>query len=82
MGGQSSTSAPAPAPASGGQGWWPTRKWWAGTVTALASVVTIWIVQGAFDTEVRLALVPVITHAIVAYLVPNASTPGGVPPSR
>jgi hypothetical protein len=61
---------------------WPTRKWWAATVTALGGVLILVIQQGGFTAEVAIALVGVVTQAIVTYLIPNDSTPGGVPLSR
>jgi hypothetical protein len=37
------------------------------------------ITAGAFTKTIAIALVGIITQMIVAYLVPNDSTPGGVP---
>lgn len=55
----------------------PTRKWWAALVTALAAVAVNWIDAGEFNKTIAIALVGVIAQAVVAYLVPNQSTPGG-----
>lgn len=58
---------------------WPTRKWWAALITALAAFAINWILAGQFTREIAVALVGVVAQAAVAYLVPNESTPGGVP---
>jgi hypothetical protein len=65
-------SAPAASP-------WPTRKWWAAFVTALAAFLVNWIQAGELSKEILIALVGVCAQAAVSYLVPNAPTPGGVP---
>lgn len=57
----------------------PTRKWWAALVTALAAWIVNWITEGDLSKPILIALVGVIAQALVAYLVPNADTPGGVP---
>ncbi|MEU6355991.1 hypothetical protein ABZ896_42885 [Streptomyces sp. NPDC047072] len=61
--------------------WWglPTKKWWAALTTALAAWVINLIVAGEFNKEIWIALIGVASQAIVAYLVPNHKTPGGVP---
>jgi hypothetical protein len=61
---------------------WPTRKWWAALVTALAAFFINWIQAGQFSREIAIALVGVLAQAAIAYLVPNESTPGGVPGKR
>jgi hypothetical protein len=57
----------------------PTNKWWAGLVTVAGSWVVNLITAGAFTKTIAIALVGIITQMIVAYLVPNDNTPGGVP---
>ena len=62
--------------------WLPTRKWFAAIVTALSAWAVLWIQAAEFGREVQIALVGVITQAVVAYLVPNQDSPGGVPLKR
>ena len=57
----------------------PTRKWIVARITALAAVATMYITTGSWDTEESLALVGLITEALISYLTPNHDTPGGVP---
>jgi hypothetical protein len=59
--------------------YWPTRKWWAMFITALAAFLVNWIQAGELSKEILIALVGLLAQAAVAYLVPNADTPGGVP---
>jgi hypothetical protein len=59
--------------------WMPTRKWWAALVTALAAWIVNWINEGELSKAILIALVGVVAQAAVAYIVPNADTPGGVP---
>ena len=58
---------------------WPTRKWWAGLITALAALAVNLIETGQFSKEIGIALVGLIAQALVVYMVPNDNTPGGVP---
>ena len=58
---------------------WPTRKWWAMFITALAAFLVNWIQAGELSKEILIALVGLLAQAAVSYLVPNADTPGGVP---
>ncbi|MGH3390948.1 MAG: hypothetical protein ACRDOO_18940 [Actinomadura sp.] len=58
---------------------WPTRKWWAMFITALAAFLTGWIQAGEFNKEMTIALIGLVAQALVTYLVPNSDTPGGVP---
>jgi hypothetical protein len=60
----------------------PTHKWLAAVVTALGAWAVLWIQAGTFSVEVQIALAGLVTQAIVAYLVPNQDSPGGVPPKR
>ena len=68
--------------ASAESSWLPTRKWLAAIVTALGAWAVLWIQAGAFSTEVQIALAGLITQAIIAYLVPNQDSPGGLPLRR
>jgi hypothetical protein len=58
---------------------WPTRKWWAMFITALAAFLTNWIQAGDFSKEILIALIGLVAQSLVTYLVPNSNTPGGVP---
>lgn len=58
---------------------WPTRKWWAGLITAVAALAVNLIETGQFSKEIGIALVGLIAQALVVYVVPNDNTPGGVP---
>lgn len=59
---------------------WPTRKWWAALVTGLGALIILWINQGREVTDaVLIALVSLVVERIVAYMIPNKDTPGGVP---
>jgi hypothetical protein len=58
---------------------WPTRKWWAMFITALAAFLTAWINAGQFNKEILIALIGLVAQALVTYLVPNSDTLGGVP---
>jgi hypothetical protein len=57
--------------------WLPTRKWLAGVITAAGAFLVNWIQAGEFNTEIQVALVGVVVAALLAYLVPNDSNPGG-----
>jgi hypothetical protein len=58
---------------------WPTRKWWAGLITAVAALAVNLIETGHFNKEIAIALVGLVAQALVVYIVPNDNTPGGVP---
>ncbi len=58
---------------------WPTKKWWAALVTVAGSWVANLITAGAFTKVIAIALVGIVSQMIVAYLVPNDNTLGGVP---
>jgi hypothetical protein len=63
--------------------WWPTRKWWAATILAVGGIVTTWATAGwGWTDELSGAAITLLTQRIVAYLVPNEHTPGGVPTAR
>lgn len=58
---------------------WPTRKWWAATVTAIVALATMYLSTHEFSPEFQIALLGAIGQAIVTYLLPNVDAPGGVP---
>lgn len=58
--------------------WLPTRKWFAAQIVGLGAIATSWVDSGWDDTELKL-LIGLVVQAAVAYLLPNESTPGGVP---
>lgn len=58
----------------------PTRKWWATQVTALAALAVMYFTTGGWDTEESVAAVGIVSQGLVAWLVPNDPTAGGVPP--
>jgi hypothetical protein len=72
---------PAAAPQTG-KSFWPTRKWWAATVTAIFGLATMYLSTKEFSLEFQIALLGAIGQAIVTYILPNADTPGGVPLKR
>ena len=59
--------------------WLPTRKWLFGVVTAAAAFLVTWISAGEFNKEIKIALVGLGASAVVSYLVPNNTNPGGYP---
>lgn len=61
---------------------WPTRKWWATQVTAVAGLVIAWITVGNWNQQLSIALVTLVAQALVGYLTPNLSTPSPAPPAR
>ena len=59
---------------------WPTRKWWAATITAVGGIlVTLATTGWDFTPELNGALITLATQRVVAYVTPNEDTPGGVP---
>ena len=56
----------------------PTRKWIAAQVVAAAGIATSAIDSGWDATETKL-VIAVLVQATVTWLLPNDSTPGGVP---
>jgi hypothetical protein len=58
--------------------WWPSRKWWAATVTALAGILGTLATTGwAFTPAIVGALITLACQRLVAYLVPNDSPARG-----
>ena len=56
----------------------PTRKWFAALIGGLTPIV-ITAIESGWDTAETTAAVTLVSGLLVAYLVPNADTPGGVP---
>lgn len=70
----------AATPTTGVPTWWPTRKWWAATVLAVAGILTTWATQDwAWSNELTGIAITLGAQRVVAYLIPNQDTPGGVP---
>jgi hypothetical protein len=61
---------------------WPTRKWWATQVTAVAGLVIAWITVGNWNQQLSIALVTLVAQALVGYLTPNLSAPSPAPAAR
>jgi hypothetical protein len=62
--------------------WWPTNKWLAAVVTAVTAWFALWIRAGEFTDEVKIALIAVVSQALLTYFVSNQDTPGGVPTKK
>ncbi len=60
----------------------PTNKWLAARVTAAAGIIILFITTDNWDDEEWIATVTLISEALVSYLVPNDSAPGGVKPKQ
>lgn len=63
-------------------GWFPTRKWMVGQITALGALLTMVVTTGGWDQEETVALVGLVVAGATAYLVPNLDAPGGVSRQR
>ena len=48
-------------------------------ITSFTAFVSNWIMAGHLTKELWVALVGVVSGAMLAYLIPNHSTLGGVP---
>ena len=63
----------------------PTRKWLATQITALTALLVAWVAAGAWDRTLTIALIGLISQALVGYLIPNggqsngSSATGGAP---
>ena len=55
----------------------PTRKWIATQVTAAAAFSIGWVTAAAWNSTLSIALIGLISQAVISYLVPNADQPGG-----
>jgi hypothetical protein len=56
----------------------PTNKWIVTQITALAALLTAYVQVGAWNKELTIALIGLVSQALIGYIAPNASTPGGV----
>lgn len=50
----------------------PSRKWFATQVAALTALMVAWVNAGSWDKTLTIALVGLISQAIIGYLIPNA----------
>jgi hypothetical protein len=57
----------------------PTRKWIATQVTAVAAFTIAWVTAAEWNSTLSIALIGLISQAVISYLVPNAHTSGAVP---
>jgi hypothetical protein len=73
-------AAPKTRTAAAHVSWWPTQKWWAATIIATGGFLTTLATQGWHWTpEFAGAVITIATSRLVAYVVKNDATPGGVP---
>jgi hypothetical protein len=60
--------------------WMPTQKWWAATIVAVGGVLTTLATQGwDWSPQFAGAVITLATQRLVAYVVSNENSPGGVP---
>jgi hypothetical protein len=65
--------------------WRPSRKWLATQCTAAATVAVAWVNEGAWTKPLSIAMIGLVSQAIVGYLVsngdpsPTASSTGASP---
>jgi hypothetical protein len=52
--------------------WRPTNKWMAAQCTATATLAVSWVNAGAWTKPLTIALIGLVSQAVVAYLVSNA----------
>jgi hypothetical protein len=50
---------------------YPSRKWWATQISAVATLVTAWVSAGAWTKTLTMAAIGLVSQAVVVYLVPN-----------
>jgi len=62
--------------------WRPTNKWTATQITATAALLVAWVNAGDWHKTQTIALIALITQALMGYLVPNHETMGGIPPKK
>ena len=63
--------------------WIPTRKWFAAQLTLLGGLLILFASHGwHFDEHTTIATITFVIEALVAFMVPNEDTPGGVPLKR
>jgi hypothetical protein len=65
------------------RGWIPTRKWIAAQVTALVGVILMLVTGDTTVTDPeKVAIGTFVVQAVTTYLVPNQTTPTGVPDTK
>ncbi len=52
--------------------WKPTNKWLAAQCTGTATLAIAWVNAGAWTKPLTIALIGLVSQAVVAYLVSNA----------
>ena len=52
--------------------WRPSRKWLATQCTAAATVAVAWVNAGAWTKPLTIAMIGLVSQAVVGYLVSNA----------
>lgn len=57
--------------------WIPTRKWLAAQITALTAFVVAWVNLGSWDKTLSIALIGLISQALLSYLIPNVDQSSG-----
>jgi hypothetical protein len=50
---------------------YPSRKWWATQISAVATLVTAWVSTGEWSKPLTMAAIGLVSQAVVVYLVPN-----------
>ena len=63
-------------------GWIPTRKWIAALITGLLTIGGHALASSGWDTPEWAEVLTLASSLAIAYLVPNADTPGGVPAKK
>ena len=61
---------------------WPTNKWLATQVTAMAALLTGWVTAGEWNKTLSTTMIGLVAQAVVSYVLPNAESPGGVPAKK
>lgn len=61
---------------------WPTKKWWAATVTGVGALATLWVQTGSWTVDVTIVAIGLGVQRVVSWLTPNDETIGGVPPRK
>lgn len=59
--------------------WKPTKKWLAALTASVTSIALSVIASGEFGETEESAVKVAVVALVIAYLFPNADTPGGVP---
>jgi uncharacterized membrane protein YjjP (DUF1212 family) len=61
------------------QSWMPTRKWIATQVTAVAAFLVAYVNAGEWSKTLAIALIGLVSQAVISYLVPNSAAPVSTP---